>query len=140
MRYLLDTNVVCEPLKVSPDEGVLRWLGSRPAADFALSVLTIGELQKGITALASGRRRAALEKWLAVELPRQFSGRVLPIDEETALSWGRMSAKALTVGRPLTVIDGLLLACAEARGLTFVTRNEGDCSGRGVALINPWME
>lgn len=140
MRYLLDTNVISEPLKSSPDRRVLRWLDAHPAAEYAISVVTLAELQKGVSLVASGRRRTALEKWLALELPRQFSGRVLGIDVDTALSWGRLSAKGHGAGRPLPVIDGLLLASAEARSLTLVTRNEADCAGRGVDVINPWAE
>ena len=140
MRFLLDTNVISEPLKASPDERVLRWLQGHPAADYAVSVLTLGELQKGVSMMAAGRRRVALERWLANELPRQFSNRVLDVDDKTALSWGRLTAKGVAAGRPLPVVDGLLLASAEVRGLTFVTRNEGDCAGRGVPVINPWAE
>lgn len=139
VRYLLDTNVLSEALKTSPDERVIRWLGANSSADYAISVLTLGEFEKGVSSMAAGRRRASLEKWLTIELPRQFSsGRVLAIDDQIALSWGRLTASGRAMGRPLPVVDGLLLATAEARGLTLVTRNEADCEGRGVPILNPW--
>lgn len=76
----------------------------------------------------------------ALELLRQFTGRVLPVDEAVALAWGRLAAEGRRSGRPLPVVDGLLLAAAEVHDLTFVTRNDADCADRGVPVLNPWTE
>jgi toxin FitB len=138
MRFLLDTNVLSEGAKPRPDPRLLAWLNEAPPLDLAISVLTIGEIQKGVSLLPEGARRDRLEGWLATELPRQFHGRVLPVDHSVAIEWGRLSAEARRAGRELPVIDGLLLATAAAHGLVFVTRNESDCAGRGVAVHNPW--
>lgn len=138
MRYLLDTNVLSEPARPRPDARVLQWLGSRSTLDFAISVLTLGELEKGVAMLPESERRERLSGWLRGDLPRQFTGRVLPIDERTAGTWGRLAAEGRREGRELPVIDGLLLASAAVHGLVFVTRNERDCAGRGVPLVNPW--
>ena len=139
MRYLLDTNVLSEPARPRPDPGVLEWLRAQRPGELAISVLTLGEIRKGIALLAGGERREILDAWLSSELPLQFTGRVLPVNEEVALAWGDLSASARQAGRPLPVIDGLLLATASVHGLTLITRNEGDCRDRGVPIYNPWM-
>jgi predicted nucleic acid-binding protein len=138
VRFLLDTMVLSEPAKPSPSRRVVAWLETQSPLDFAVSVLTLGELEKGVALLARGRRRDELQRWLRTELPRQFAGRVLPIEQPVAREWGRLAAEGEAKGRPLPVIDGLLLATAAVHGLTLVTRNERDCGGRGVPIFNPW--
>jgi toxin FitB len=138
MRFLLDTNVLSEAAKPRPNAGLLEWIRETPPLDLAISVLTIGEIQKGVTLLPDGAKRERLAGWLASELPRQFHDRVLPVDRAVALEWGRLSAEGRRGGRDLPVVDGLLLATAASRGLVFVTRNERDCAGRGVPVHNPW--
>jgi hypothetical protein len=138
VRYLLDTNVLSEAVKPAAARGVTRFLAETSALELAISVLTVGEIRQGVMLLDPGGKRARLEEWLSVSLLRQFTGRVLPVDEAVALAWGRLAAEGRRTGRPLAVIDGLLLATAEVNGLTFVTRNERDCGDRGVAIVNPW--
>ena len=138
MRYLLDTNVLSEPARPQPDSNVVAWLEAQSQMDLVLSVLTLGELGKGVERLASGARRDRLRQWLDVDLPRRFRDRVLPVDERVARAWGRLSASGEEEGRRLPVIDGLLLATAAVHNLTFITRNERDCADRGVPLLNPW--
>jgi predicted nucleic acid-binding protein len=113
-------------------------LGDRTPLELAISVLTLGEIAKGVALLPHGARRDELDRWLGIELPKQFAGRVLPIDEAIAATWGRLSAEARAAGRELPVVDGLLLATASVKGLTLVTRNENHCGGRGVPVLNPW--
>lgn len=139
MGYLLDTNVLSEPARPKPDARVLAWLEARAPRECALSVLTLGEIQKGVSLMPEGRRRDRLGAWLAADLPRQFAGRIIAIDERVTLAWGRVMAAGRREGREPPVIDGLLLATAEVHGLTFVTRNERDCGGRGVPILNPWV-
>ncbi len=138
MRYLLDTNVLSEGTRPSPDDNLARWMKAQPMLDLAISPLTLGEIRQGVLRLGPGRRRERLEEWLSIDLPRQFLGRILPVDEAVALAWGELSAAGRAAGRPLPVVDGLLLATAAAHGLTMVTRNESDCGERGVPLLNPW--
>ena len=76
--------------------------------------------------------------WLARDLPLRFRGRTLPVDGEVAHRWGELTADGRRIGRPLPVIDGLLLATASAHNLTFVTRNLRDCGDRGVPVLDPW--
>jgi toxin FitB len=88
--------------------------------------------------LAPANLRDALGGWIAQDLRRAFAGRLLSIDDATAIEWGRMSAAGRSEGRELPAIDGLLLATAKVRDLVFVTRNESDCANRGVRIVNPW--
>jgi len=138
VRFLLDTNVLSEPAKRAPDARVVRWLAGQPPLDLAISVLTLGELTKGAESLPQSSRRAELASWIAGDLPRQFVGRIVTIDDRVATEWGRLSAAGIAMGRPLPVVDGLLLATASVHGLIFVTRNENDCANRGVQTLNPW--
>lgn len=137
MSYLVDTNVLSELRRRDPDANVVRWLEGRPATTLYLSVLTLGELRKGIEALAEGARKRRLLDWLEVELPRFFAGRVLPIDERVADRWGYVVAQA---GRPVPAIDSLLAATALTHGLTLVTRNLRDFRYPGLAVVDPWSE
>jgi predicted nucleic acid-binding protein len=140
LRFLIDTNVLAEGARAAPDPYVSNWLRAQPPLDLAISVLAFGEIQRGLELLPTSRRRSALESWLAKDLPLQFQGRVLMVDELIAREWGRLSARSRASGRPLALIDGLLLATASIHGLTLVTRHEADCAARGVPVLNPWRE
>jgi len=135
VSYLLDTNVLSELRRKAPDANVLRWFAQRPAGTLYLSVLTLGEIRKGIEGVAEPARRLSLLDWLETELPAFFSGRILPIDTAVADRWGRVVAQA---GRPLPAIDSLLVATAAQHGLTLVTRNLRNTQAHGVQVINPW--
>jgi predicted nucleic acid-binding protein len=137
VSYLIDTNVLSELRRKAPDARVLQWFAQRPAGTLYLSVLTLGEIRKGIESLADPARRLALLDWLETELPAFFMGRILPVDAPVADRWGRLVAQA---GRPLPAIDSLLAATATQHGLTLVTRNVRDVAPLGVALINPWVD
>ena len=138
MRFLLDTNALSEAVKPKPDGGLVEWLAAQSALDLGISVLTLGEIRRGILLLPESGKRERLHQWLRGELTRQFTDRVLPVDEAVALAWGGLGVEGFQAGRPLPVIDGLLLATAAVNGLTFVTRNERDCAERGVPILNPW--
>ena len=137
MSYLIDTNVLSELRRKAPDARVVRWFSQRPVNTLYLSVLTLGEIRKGIEALADPARRLALLDWLETELPAFFAGRVVPIDLVVADRWGRMAGQA---GRPLPAIDSLLAATAAAHGLLLVTRNVRDVQGLGVRVVDPWTD
>lgn len=137
MSYLVDTNVLSELRRREPDPNVVHWLEGRSATTLYLSVMTLGELRKGIEALPEGARKHRLLDWLEVELPGFFAGRVLPIDGHVAHRWGRLVAQA---GRPVPTIDSLLAATALTHGLAMVTRNLGDFQYPELAVINPWSE
>lgn len=138
MRFLLDTNVLSEGAKPEPDPGLAGWLEGQSTLDLCVSVLTLGEIRKGILLMPDGRRRDRLHDWLRADLTRRFPGRILTVDDAVALAWGGLAAEGQASGRRLPVIDGLMLATAAVHHLVFVTRNERDCAGRGVPVLNPW--
>ena len=134
MRYLLDTNVVSELRRKTPDAKVLAWFGSTDPSTLHISVLTLGEIVKGAEGLSrrdpvAGR---ALLAWLD-GLRQHYLDRLVGIDAAVAEEWGRLSA-----ARTLPVIDGLLAATALVQGMTLVTRNASDIAGTGVIVVNPW--
>lgn len=137
MSYLLDTNVLSELRRRTPNTGVVEWFSRRPGSTLFLSVLTLGELRKGVEGVTDADRRMSLLDWLEVELPAFFTGRVLPIDTHVADRWGRLVAAA---GRPVPAIDSLLAATAAHHGLSLVTRNARDFVDFGLNIINPWTE
>lgn len=100
-----------------------------------LSVLTIGEIRKGISSLPSGNKRALLESWLGNDLLMRFTNRILSIDFEIAERWGLLSAQS----KGMPVVDGLLAATALHHNLTFVTRNTSDVKLAGLGVFNPWI-
>jgi hypothetical protein len=135
LSYLVDTNVLSELRRKSAHAGVVAWFSQRPATTLYLSVLTLGEIRKGIEADSDVLRRQSLLDWLETDLPAFFNGRVLPVDTAVADRWGRLVAAA---GRPLPAIDSLLAATALEHDLVLVTRNVKDFAGLPVEIFNPW--
>jgi len=136
--FLLDTNCISEAVRANPEPRVLAWIDAADESLLYLSVLTLGEIRKGLAALPQGRRRTRLEAWLEVELRARFSGRILSIDAEIADRWGLLAAGAGGQGKGLSLIDGLLAATALHHNLTIVSRNISDFSNLPVAVLNPW--
>jgi predicted nucleic acid-binding protein len=136
--FLLDTNVISELIKPRPSPKVARWVDDTDESLLHLSVLTLGEIRKGISSLPSSSRRAALENWFANDLLARFSGRILPVDLPTAERWGELTGSATARRAPLPVIDGLLAATALEHDLTFVTRDTKHVAATGVAVFDPW--
>lgn len=135
MSYLIDTNVLSELRNRKADAKVVAWVQARPRQSLYLSVLSLGEIRRGIEGVADSAFRRVLTDWLEVELPNYFVGRLLGIDESVADRWGRVQAAA---GRTLPAIDGLLAATALQYDLTLVTRNTKDSASLGVPLVDPW--
>ncbi len=140
MNYLLDTCVVSELVKKSPSRRVVEWISQQEESRLFLSAITLGEIRKGITLLAAGRKRRRLEEWLERDLKPRFRGRILGIDAEVALQWGSVAADAQRRGRPLPVLDGLLAATALVGNLVLVTRNTAHVEATGAELSDPWIE
>lgn len=136
--FLLDTNVISELVKPQPQPNVTAWIESTDESLLYLSVLTLGEIRRGIAALAQSRRRATLEAWLDKDLRARFEERILAIDQEVADRWGLLTAAARNSGIVLPVIDGLLAATALEHNLTLVTKDIGQIPSMGVAVFNPW--
>ena len=137
--FLLDTNVISELVKPRPNAKVAAWISSVDEGLLSLSVLTFGEIRKGIAALPTTARRSTLEAWLDHDLTSRFSGRILPVDQAVADRWGRLSAEVASKKLVLPVIDGLLAATALHHNLTLVTRNSRDVEPTSVPVFNPWL-
>jgi len=138
--FLLDTNVISELTRPEPDARVSLWLDTVDESLLFLSVLTLGEIRKGLSALGSAQRRARLEVWLVAELTTRFANRLLSIDAGIADRWGRLAGEAKRAGKPLPVIDGLLAATALHHDLKIVTRNTRDFAIHRVESLNPWVQ
>ena len=136
--FLLDTNVISELIRPKPEPRVCSWLETVDEGLLYLSVLTIGEIRKGISSVSNSTRRTKLEAWLDHDLAIRFSGRVLPIDQAVADRWGRLAGNAAAKRSPLPVIDGLLAATALQSDLVLVTRDTSHVATTGVPFFNPW--
>ena len=140
MNYLLDTCIVSELVKRKPSDAVVEWLSSIPAPNLFLSAVTLGEIRKGISRLSPDDPRVpSLEAWFD-EIRRDFSGRIVAFDENTAVLWGRLSGENSRVGRTAPVADSQIAATALSSGMTLVTRNVSDMAGMGVSVFNPFPE
>ena len=135
MSYLIDTNVLSELRRKSPDPGVVGWFSRLPPSTLHLSVLTLGAIRKGIEGVDDEVRRESLIDWLETDLPTFFTGRILSVDGAVADRWGRLIAAA---GRPLPAIDSLLAATALEHDMVLVTRNIKVFGGLPVRIFNPW--
>jgi predicted nucleic acid-binding protein len=138
MKYLLDTMVVCEPTKRKKDPKVMLWLTCHDP-DCAISILTLGEVERGIVKMAPSKRKATLMAWFnsfADEMEQR--GRILPVDRTQMSFWGPVYSREerLTKRKP-PFVDSILAATAELHGLMMVTRNEKDFP-KTLALVNPW--
>jgi predicted nucleic acid-binding protein len=138
VRFLLDTCVLSDAAKPARFPTLETWLGAQRLDDLAVAALTFGELRYGIERLSPSKRRTALTTWLETQLSARFAGRILPQDQRVAEAWGVLRNAGDAMGRPLPIVDGLLLATAQVHSLTFVTRNEADVGGRGVGVLNPY--
>lgn len=136
--FLLDTNCISEAVRAKPEQRVLDWMDAADERLMYLSVLTFGEIRKGIAGVPHGKRRAQLESWLELDLQARFSGRILSIDVSIANRWGMLAAEAKRKGRPISAIDGLLAATALHHNLTIVSRNVTDFAITQVSILNPW--
>ena len=138
MNYLLDTNVVSELIAKQPFQPVLDWVDAQDPSSLYLSVITIGELQKGVAKLSDSNRKDGLQSWITNDLLSRFQGHILSFDLETSLTWGDLVGRLAHVGRPLAALDSLIAAIARYHHCTIATRNEGDFADTGVDVINPW--
>lgn len=138
MRYLLDTCVISEMIRKDPSMNVLEWVGRRNEDDLYISVLTFGELHKGIERLPDAARKRRLHAWVEKELVSRFLGRILEIDLEVAIKWGAIQGRAQRAGKTMPAIDALIAATGIVHNLIVVTRKIADMEESGASLFNPW--
>ena len=137
MSFLVDTCALSELVKPKPSSDVCDWFDAAPPVALFVSVLTLGEIRKGVEKLEDGRQRARIATWLETALPAWFEDRVLPVDAGIADEWGRLVAR---LPRPIPTIDSLIAATAIRHRLAIVTRNESDFATTGVDILNPWKK
>jgi toxin FitB len=137
VTYLLDTNILSETRRRQPASGVTSWIAATPPERLHVSVLTLGEIEQGISRIrdrGDTEQAVGLERWLR-EVEIGFADRILPITLPVAAAWGRQQH-----AQPLPVIDGLIAATAQVNSLTVVTRNAKDFEGTGVQILNPFRD
>lgn len=139
MKYLLDTCVVSELIARQPNPKVIEFVDTLDSDDVYLSVITVGEITKGIEKLSKSKRKQELQTWLRDDLLVRFDGKIVSLDADVLMEWGILSALMESSGRTMpTAIDSLIAATALTHQFKLVTLNVGDFEGTGVEIINPW--
>lgn len=139
MSWLLDTCALSEYVRKTPAPEVIRWLDEQDEASLFISVISLGEIEKGILKLRASdpHRSQKLTAWLG-KVEQRFAGRILPLDTAVLHVWAQIAATAELAGQPLPVMDGLIMATAQCHGLTIVTRNVQDFTPYP-QVFNPWV-
>ena len=140
MNYLLDTNVIFELVAKQPFPDVVNWIDQLDPYVVYLSVMTIGEIRKGIAKLPASKRRESLERWLLEDLLVRFHDHILPLDINVLLAWGQLTGELAAKGINLPAIDSLIAATVLHYHYTLVTRNEADFQHTGITVANPWKQ
>jgi predicted nucleic acid-binding protein len=140
MEFLIDTSAISELIKERPDPGVVAWFESVDETQLYLSVLTLGEIYKGISKIKDDKRAAKLERWVSQDLSTRFNGRIVPIDPLITERWGRLVGEKERTGEKIPVIDALIGATGLVLDLAVVTRNVKDIARTGVRVVSPWSE
>lgn len=139
MNFLIDTCVLSELVRPKPHRPVIDWVKAQDESRLYLSVITIGEIQKGITKLPSSAKKEQLVAWLDKELLSRFKGKILEIDLTVARKWGDIQANCEARGHKMPAVDALIAAIALVSDMTIVTRNEQDMVASGAKIYNPWI-
>ena len=140
MKYLLDTCVISEMIKPKPDKNVISWLEEQNENSLYLSVLTFGEIEKGIEKASNQIRKQKLRLWVEDDLKKRFEGRIIPISFSIAAEWGKIQGKAELLGKPMPTMDGLISVSGLVSQCTVVTRNISDMEQSSAELFNPWKK
>ena len=138
MKYLLDTCVISETRRKTPDPRLLSWLSKVDLSELYLSVVTVGELRRGACSAKDIVQRVGLMSWVDCVVNPWFAGRVVEFDLETAEAWGSLFGECVLRGRTPSVCDSMIAATVFQAGMTLVTRNVKDMEGAGVRLLNPF--
>ena len=138
MNYLLDTCVLSEFTRRQPDVRVVDWLNSIEEEKLFISVISVGEIQRGIERLPDSHPKTELLVWMNNGLLERFAGRMVTIDVPTMFLWGSLTARLEAAGQPMGVMDSLIVASALQNNLIVATRNVADFLPGGVQVINPW--
>jgi predicted nucleic acid-binding protein len=139
MNYLLDTCVVSELTKKQSNQNVIIWIETIEEQHLFLSVLTLGEIEKGIAKLPLSLRKSHLKIWLEQDLTLRFENRILNITPEISRYWGNVQGELEKQGKPMPIIDGLIATTALVHDMILVTRNVDDVARSGVKIHNAWL-
>lgn len=139
MNFLIDTCVISEIVRKKPESSVLSWLSQQREESIFMSVLTIGEIKKGIHKLTDLNKQQRLQAWLEEDLLARFDKRMLGVDAKVATVWGKLQGESEKTGISLPIMDSLIAATALAYQLTVVTRNIMDMQRCQVDILNPWQ-
>jgi len=138
VKYLLDTNIISEFISKYPDQKVVDYILSLKEEDLFLSVITIGEIKSGIEKLDEGKRKESLLAWLENDLLTRFSGRILSLNVDVMLTWGKLNPSLKKLGTPLPIMDSLIGATCKVEKMTLITRNEKDFKNINIKIVNPF--
>ena len=138
MKALLDTSVISELVSKKPNPKVVEFVDSLDAGDVFLSVITVGDMVKGIEKHPSSRRRSEQQAWFNDDLLVRLEGNVVPLDIDIMAEWGRITARLESKGKTMPVIDSLVAATVLDRKMTLATRNVSDFEGTDAETVNPW--
>ncbi len=139
MKYLLDTPLLGELMHAHADDWLVRWMDALNEDEVCLSVLTIGEIVKTIESEPELPRKTDLYRWLEDELLVRFHGRIIPLDMEIIMEWGRVSAQCEEKGKPISALDGMIAATVRARNLVLITYDREIYSEAGIEVSDPWQ-
>ena len=137
MKYLLDTCVISELVKPTPNRKVVDWINELPSEALFVCVITIGEVRKGLTKLPDSKKKERLTLWLDTLLI-EYRERILSIDLKVCDNWGILQGNAEKAGTRMSTIDSLIAATTYSHNLTLATRNENDFAPSNIPIINPW--
>ena len=140
MKYLLDTCVISEVIKPRADKNVISWMQNQDEESLYLSVLTFGEIEKGIEKSPDEARKRKLQLWVEEDLKKRFEGRIVPINIDISVKWGTIQGNAELLGKPMPAIDGLIAVSGLVHNCIVVTRNVSDMEQSTVELLNPWVK
>ncbi len=138
MNYLLDTCVLSELIKKNPSPKVIKWVSKTEETHLFISVLTVGEIHKGIEKLPESKKKEKLHEWVSYDLKERFKNRIIDFDLQTATVWGKIQAQSELSGQGMPAIDGQIVATGISYDLTVVTRNIKDMEISDAILLNPW--
>lgn len=139
MKYLLDTCILSELIKIEPSILVINWINSIPEENIFISSITIGEIQKGISKLVNSKKKITLQNWLDNDLINRFDNKIIPIDKDISICWGLINANTEKKGKKLPSIDSLIAATAIKNNLILVTRNVSDMIESGANIFDPFI-
>lgn len=137
MKFLLDTCIISALRKPEENASLVEWISGVDESDLYLSVITLGELEKGVSRLPESRKRTAVSDWVRHAVTNRFGSRLLPVDAAVAARWGELLGAREKQGKPLPILDAFIAATALVADCTVVTRNAKDFADCGVRLLNP---